>query len=447
MDPNQQTFQEAVAHFQSGNLDEAMKGFVQVDRRVPKLQASAMSYIGRIHTLRGDWEEAEKALRRSLAMQAVVDPQSLYALSECYFQQCKWVEAEKYLRETIAREPQYTDAYIRLGMVLREQKRLDEAVRSFELAILNDQKAVMARYQLAQICAGREDYKRALSQLHFVKNLVSDYIPAYVLQGDIYQRLGDHRQAIVEYVRATQLGRADAALCWRLGRSFMAIRDRLQAVKAFEQALRFDQQMWPAYFYAAQIRDELQHYEQAIVHYQALLQVDEYRTLAKEAIARLMPHVPGFDPGKASTIAEDMSFEAPPVTTNAAATDTLDAIHRQLTSRIGTARTAPIKMPTALQKDHKWLEDETATAEEEDDLDPSPYPGRYSGIDVVDQLSSALHAGAVSEAMNILRNSSLQDITESLRSRLDHWLQNSKVPVQVKSLLAKQHRKKPSTRC
>ena len=422
MDNTQQAYQEGLSRFQQGDLDGALAFFVQVPKSNRKQQALAMSYIGRIQTLKGEYEEAEKTLRRSLSMQAQIDPQSLYFLGECYFYQRKWAESEKYLRETIVREPKYTDAYIRLGMALRELKRFDEAIRSFELAIVNDQKAVVARYQLAQICVDREDYKRALSQLHFVKDLAANYAPAFVLQGAIYQRLGDHRQSIVEYCKVVEMGKGDAGLYWRLGRSFMAIKDRLQAVRAFEQAIRLDKAMWPAYFYAAQLRDEFQHYEKAMQHYRALLAVEEYRAIAKEAIDRLLKHISNFDLTADAEIEENVKFTPPPVTTKVSATHTLEAVQRQLTNQIGGNRTAPLKAPTTIGKDHKWIEDEEE--EEEAPVAPVNYPGgsQYTGVDVLDHVYSALRSGSFGEVVNVLRNSTMDEITGSFRSHLDPLL-------------------------
>ncbi|MBM3267424.1 MAG: tetratricopeptide repeat protein [Candidatus Sericytochromatia bacterium] len=441
MDTNQEAYQQGLARFQQGDLEGALAAFVQVKKTNKKEQALAMSYIGRIQTLRGEYDEAEKTLRRSLSMQAQIDPQSLYFLGEAYFYQRKWSEAEKYLRETIVREPKYTDAYIRLGMVLREQKRLDEAVRAFELAIVNDQKAVVARYQLAQICVDREDYKRALSQLHFVKDLAANYAPAFVLQGDIYQRLGDHRQAIVEYCKVVDMAKGDAGLYWRLGRSFMAIKDRMQAVRAFEQAIRLDKAMWPAYFYAAQLRDEFQHYEKAMVHYRALLAVEEYRAIAKEAIDRLLKHISNFDlTAEPEQIEESVKFEPPPVTTKVTATHTLEAVQRQLTSQIGGNRTAPLKAPSAIDKDHKWIDED----EEAEDA-PVTYAGaaaaKYAGVDVVDHVYAALRSGSFGEVVNVLKNSSVDEITGSIRSHLDPLLKNVNVPKAIRRAINKARKK------
>ncbi|MBM3275330.1 MAG: tetratricopeptide repeat protein [Candidatus Sericytochromatia bacterium] len=442
MENSQDAYQMGVARFQQGDLDGAMGFLVQVKKANKNEQALAMSYIGRIQTLRGEYEEAEKTLRRSLSMQATIDPQSLYFLGECYFYQRKWNEAEKYLRETIVREPKYTDAYIRLGMVLREAKRIDEAVRAFELAIVNDQKAVVARYQLAQICVDREDYKRALSQLHFVKDLAASYAPAFVLQGDIYQRLGDHRQSIVEYCKVVEMGKGDAGLYWRLGRSFMAIKDRLQAVKAFEQAIRMDKAMWPAYFYAAQLRDEFQHYEKAMQHYRALLAVEEYRAIAKEAIDRLLKHISNFDlTSDPEPIEENVKFDPPPVTTKVNATHTLEAVQRQLTSQIGGNRTAPLKAPTSIGKDHKWIEDDDE--EEEDVASPAArYAAKYQGADVVDHVYAALRSGSFGEVVNVLKNSTMDEITGSIRSHLDPLLNSVKVPGALKGAINKISKKK-----
>ncbi len=454
MDAIEQAYQDGVARFGQGDHEAALALLSQIPKTNQRLYALALSYIGRIQTLRGEHDNSEKSLRRSLSLQTKIDPQTLYFLGECYFYQRKWDDAEKLLRECVVREPKYTDAYIRLGMVLKEQRRVPEATRAFEMAIVNDQKAVVARYQLAQICVEGEDYKRALSQLHVVKELANNYAPAFVLQGDIFQRIGDHRQSIVEYVKVVQMGKADAGLYWRLGRSFMAIKDRKQALKAFEEALRLDPRMWPACFYSAQLREELQHYPKAVAHYKALLEVDEYRAIAREAIARLTQQVgasnlsaSGPDP-----LGDVKTFEPPPVTTKVAATHSLEAVQRQLTSEIGPSRTAPLKPANDRPA---WVDDAPIEDDPVDTVAPVQHGGQtqYSGPDVVEQVSSALRSGAIGEVVSVLRNSSMEEIAGSVRSRieshLDPLLKQVKIPKMsnlapsVKDVLAKLPKKKP----
>ncbi|MBU6428442.1 MAG: tetratricopeptide repeat protein, partial [Cyanobacteria bacterium REEB65] len=211
MDASEQAFDEGLAYLGQGELDVAFECFCRVDDANVEVKAKALAYRGHVLTRKGRFAEAVDCLQQSLALR-MRKPQAWYFLGECYFYQRNWLEAEKNLRECLAIEPKFTDAYIRLGIVLKEQQRIDEAMRSFELAIVNDQKAVVARYELARICVDRQDYKRALSQLYFVKDLASSYAPAFALQGDIHQRIGDHRQAIVEYVKVVEIGQADASL-------------------------------------------------------------------------------------------------------------------------------------------------------------------------------------------------------------------------------------------
>jgi len=423
MDESQEAFQAGVNEFQAGNHDAALAAFAQVGKEHRKLQAQALTYIGRIQSSRGAYADAEASLRRSLSLQTRIDPQSLFHLGEVYFHARRWSDAEKYLQETIALEPKYTDAYIRLGMVFRETKRAEDARKAFELAIVNDSKAVVARYQLALICAEKEDYKRALSQLHFVKSLAETYAPAFVLQGDIYQRLGDHLQAIVEYVKVVEMGRADASLFWRLGRSFIAVKDRQQAVKAFEEAVRNDRQLWPAWFYAAQLREDLQDHARALAHYRNLLGVEEYKAVAREAIDRLSRLVPG-GASALPPMEQDAPavFDAPAETTRVSATHTLEAVQKQLTGSIGPRRTAPLKTTGNLAKE-RWVEEEAENASTEA---VAPAEGgsdstreAYGGPDIIDLVAAAVRSGSVDEVFNVLRHSSLDEITGTLRSRVD----------------------------
>ena len=51
---------------------------------------------------------------------------------------------------------------------------------------LSGRTAVVARFHLAQVCLQLKDHRRALTQLHLVKELQPNYAPVYMLQGDIF---------------------------------------------------------------------------------------------------------------------------------------------------------------------------------------------------------------------------------------------------------------------
>ncbi len=307
-------FNQAQAAYERQELDQALAMFGRIQPEHGHYYPRALSFMGRVLLQKGDSGQAEQYLRASARM--LPDADVMYTLAELLIDERRASEAEPVLRRCLEVDPKFTDAHIRLGMILRDRGQRPEAIRSFELAILNDQRAVVARYFLAQLCLESGDQKRALSQLHFVLKLQPDYKPARLLMADVFQRLGDHRQALVEYCQVANQLSSDSSLFLRMARSFQAIGDRPQALKAFERAFGLDRMRAEAGYQAAQMREEMGHYERALNHYRLLVETSEYQAIASEAIERLermfaqynlndRPQQPS-DPGEAL-------FDAPPV--------------------------------------------------------------------------------------------------------------------------------------
>lgn len=308
-----ETYNLAVSAYDRGEIEPALAMFARFQPEHGHFYFRSLGYIGRILAQQGK-PEAEAYLRESVRQ--LRDPDTIFQLAELFFHQSRTKEAESAYRKVIELDPKFTDAFIRLGMILRDRNQAQEAIRSFELAILNDQRAVVARYFLAQLCAEQSDHKRALSQLHFVLKLQPDYQPARLLMADIFQKLGDHRQALVEFCSVVNSGSQDASVFLRLARSFQAIGDRPQALKAYEQAFGLDRTLYPAAASAAQMREEMGHYERACDLYRHLCQSPDYQRAANEAIDRLERLFAQYDLADRSEHAPESPeayFEAPPV--------------------------------------------------------------------------------------------------------------------------------------
>ncbi|HEY9856144.1 MAG TPA: tetratricopeptide repeat protein [Stenomitos sp.] len=307
-------FNQAQAAYDRQDHDQALNLFGRIQPEHGHYYARSLSFMGQILRQKGDSAHAEQYLRSSARL--MPDPDVLYQLAELLIEERRGPEAEPVLRRCLEVDPKYTDAHIRLGMLLRDRGQRPEAIRSFELAILNDQRAVVARYFLAQLCLDSGDQKRALSQLHFVLQLQPDYKPARLLMGDIFQRLGDHRQALVEYCLVANQSSSDASLFQRMGQSFQAIGDRPQALKAYERAFGLDPGRAETGLHAAQMREEQGHYERALNLYRQLQETYQYREAATEAIERLermFSHYNLSDRPDLVTDPGEAAFDAPPV--------------------------------------------------------------------------------------------------------------------------------------
>lgn len=294
------TYKKALAAFEAGNIQAAEAGFLQIRPEHGGVFAQAQLHLGKIYQHQGNLPLAEQSFRT--AARQASNPDVVFQLSEFLFQQKRYDEAEPVLKRIISLDPKYTDAYIRLGMVQRNRKQFPEAIRSFEQAISNDQRAVVARYMLAQLCFQTGNLPRSLSQLHVVIQLQPDYVPARSLQADLLQRMGDHRQALVELCQIAALGKADASIYAKMGTSFEAIEDNRQAARAYEKALALNPSLRSICQQAATLREALGQPMKALPLYQALCEDDEYRELAMQGIQRMEHALAQFNLGEGEMV-------------------------------------------------------------------------------------------------------------------------------------------------
>jgi tetratricopeptide (TPR) repeat protein len=276
---------DGLALFAAGDYEKALPSLEKALETDPH-HVEVLTAVGRIHLDRGSVPEAYTALRAALELDAK-NSQLYYMLGEICSLEGDHSAAESYWARAVQHDPDYTDAHIRLGILFSELARYPEAIKCFERAIFLDRAAVVARFHLAQVCVRLDDHRRALTQLHLVKELHPDYQPVYVLQGEIFYRLGDMRQAIVEFSKAVELGAGNANVFWMLANAHLALQAKDKALRAFLQTIEHDAENWAAYHYAATIQEEMKRYAQAQHNYSVLLRVPEYQAVAQQGVERI----------------------------------------------------------------------------------------------------------------------------------------------------------------
>jgi len=242
--------------------------------------------LGLIYMGEGRYAEAEEHLFQAMCLDAE-NPKIHYHLGELAQAREDAVTAEFCFQRAIGLNPNFTDAYLRLGMTFLGANRLEEATKQFEKAVYLDRKAVVGHYYLAQISMRKQDLKRALVQLHLVKSLKPDYAPAYLMAADIFEQIRDFRQAFVELKKAVSLGSANGQVYLRLGKTQLVLKNRESALAFFLEAKNADPALWDAYYHAAVLQEELHHLEAALQNYEALLGSRKYYEVARMGVFRI----------------------------------------------------------------------------------------------------------------------------------------------------------------
>lgn len=245
----------------------------------------AQELRARIRCERGEHLEAVRIFRALLAEKPSAE--GYYRLGTCWQHLSQWDSSEKALLKAVNLDPRHTDAFILLGTALYQQDRPQDAIQAFERALVNDPQALLARYHLAQICTELGNYKRALSQLHVLQSLQPDYAPTHRLQAAIYLKLSDYRQALVELCWLVEAGHADAWCFSSMGQAYQAIGEKVQALRAYEFALKLDPSLIEETLAVARLNEELEQYEMALELYRSLIRDLRWGETARSAVDRL----------------------------------------------------------------------------------------------------------------------------------------------------------------
>jgi tetratricopeptide (TPR) repeat protein len=247
---------------------------------------AALLAVGRIHLDARRYDQAENALKRAHAFDTK-NAKAHYMLGEVSQALQDALAAENHYRKATQLDPDFTDAFIRYGILLWESKRPNDAIKALERAIFLDRTALLARFHLAQICRQQGDHQRALTQLHMIKEREPSYSPVYQARAEIFLELGDNRQAIEEFQQLINLGAADAGVYWKLAQAHGALAQKDKALRAYLQVTRLNPQYWPAYYQAALLQEEAKQYQSAHQSFTLLLDIAPYQEAARAAVTRL----------------------------------------------------------------------------------------------------------------------------------------------------------------
>lgn len=277
--------QLGIAHFQEQRFAEAVTALSQVASNVPRRYAEALSYLGRSYAKLRQYDKAAEALEE--AYERNPQPTTQYYWAEVLIHLNRKSEAFTQLEEATRRDESLTDAFIHLGILKEERGLMQDAIHCFEKALINDSKAVVARYRLAKIAFDKGDLKRAATQAYLVQQIAGNYPPAHKLMGSIALALGDHRQAAVELCRVIELGEGDAEVYQRLGKAFANIGDLPQALMAFEQSIKRMPAQPQLIQVAARLAQRLEDFPRAAAYYFILLDDPKLGEQAKLALSKL----------------------------------------------------------------------------------------------------------------------------------------------------------------
>jgi tetratricopeptide (TPR) repeat protein len=274
---------EGKERFNAGDLAGAEVALRRVGVSSP-LCRDALLQLSRVLSGAGQTDEALRCAEEADNLER--DAHSCLQWGTCLFGNDN-ERAKQLFEQALDLAPAWVDAHIMLGHALRALGQPQAAVRSYEEALRLEDGHAAARFYMAEVLLEIRDVARASTQLHYLLKLQPAYGPAIVLVGDIAFYNQDFRQAIVEYVRAYGLGESSAAMLHRLGQAYEAIRDPMQACKAYDRGIGVDRTHWDTHLAAGRLCEGQNWFNRAHRYYEALAFVQSHRAEAYKGLARV----------------------------------------------------------------------------------------------------------------------------------------------------------------
>ena len=156
----------------------------------------------------------------------------------------RFEEAATHLRQAVALDPKYADAYENLGLALRKLGRWKEAESAYRRAIQIAPRDALARNNLGFLLIKRGRLAEAEKQLKLAMKLQPSLHLAFANYGECLERQGRRREAVVPLRNAVRLAPDDASYRLNLALALEDSGFARESLEQFDSASRLNPR-WP----------------------------------------------------------------------------------------------------------------------------------------------------------------------------------------------------------
>ena len=231
----------------------------------------------------------------ALTVRAMVDlltnhPHLLSAemlLMEAYLSSGRPSEAAAVVREQIRFYPQSADAYYRLGLILSQQNKSDEARAAFEKVLELAPGNLMAINQLVDLDIKKKDFDSGLARAEAELNRTPPPAVAYFMKGKVYAAEGKFDQAESPLLKALELDPDSLGTYNLLISTYLAANKISQAVHYLEALLSKNPKQTEAWISLALSYEKAGNFDKARDAYEKALSLNPDSAAALNNLAAL----------------------------------------------------------------------------------------------------------------------------------------------------------------
>ncbi len=258
-------FAQALEQHQSGNLGEAEVLYEQILARDHK-HIGALANLGILHLQRGNQEIGIPLIGRSLEINPG-QPFLHMSLGAALQDLRRLEEAVASYERAIIHKPDYFEAYVNRGVALQDLHRLDEAVASYDRAITLRPDFPEVYYNRGIILCDLKRLDEAVASYDRAIVLKPDYAEAYYNRGIALQGLRRLDEAVTSYDRAITLKADFAGAYCNRGVAFQQLGRRDDALASYNLAIALNPDHADAYNNRGNVLTDLKRLDKALASY------------------------------------------------------------------------------------------------------------------------------------------------------------------------------------
>ena len=149
-------------------------------------------------------------------------------------------EAIRYYQESIAKNPEFSDAFLNLGLAYLQLDQLDKAMEALSRAIEIDPELFPAYLARAETATRQGQWNVAEKDLDVLKKSYADSSQYYLIKGNMLVGKNNPSAALSEYDRSLELDAKNTEAYVNRGAVFFALKDYKSAYNDFKSALQLD---------------------------------------------------------------------------------------------------------------------------------------------------------------------------------------------------------------
>ncbi len=303
-----------------GNYTLALEEYKETFRAHP-YNTTALLNTGYCYLQLGNYDEAETYFKKAVELWPDFE-QAYNDLGIVYYSKKEYAKAEENYKKAFAINSGYVEPHINLGNLYRARGKVEQAIQEYEITLQIKPDQSETRRWLSGLYTQTGQHEKAQEVLKpLLQGQGTETVENLVLQGNIYQKQGQHEQSLQAYERALRL-KPDNPLIYHniglahyylhnydqaeayfrkalaldpnvaesynlLGQLFLRRQDDKGALELFQKALKVNPKLRDAQFNTGTIYLRLGEYDRSIKAYQDTLAIDPNYTLAHYNLATL----------------------------------------------------------------------------------------------------------------------------------------------------------------